>query len=95
MIKFKISRTAIEFASLTKTIYSHLTVMCTNKKKIPQHTWSESIFLLAIRKKVSLHFYLKIIFPCIFIEKSCISEKKKETNVVNQESIAYCLTKFR
>ena len=75
-------------------MYSYVTIECTNKI-ITVHDHMTHVVKIDIitrhEEKGNLHFILKIIFHCIFIEKNMHFLK---TYTVNYESIAYCLTKF-
>ena len=75
MIKFKNSRTAIEIPSLDKKIIQ-TSLSRAQIRKLPVHdhmTHDAKIDIVTCHDEISnLHFILKIIFRCLFIEKLSI-----------------------
>ena len=85
IINFKKLRTAIEIASLDKNnlfiCHNHVQ----NNRKLPVHDHMTHVVIIDIltghEKKGNLHFILRIIFYCIFIEKTCIFSKLVQLNM--------------
>ena len=76
-------------------MYSYVTITCSIKKILPVYDHMKHIVKIDIRigheKIGNLHFILKVIFHSIFIGKNMHFNK---TCTVDNENIAYCLTKF-